>query len=402
MIGNGFVGNRRYNSASSAGQMHVQASQFLSFPHAFSGNPGATPTGSPINTFGGDGPRISSFRRSTSRFYLFLFISLFVPGQTFSAESHNLTVISYPARPAKLPLWLAQDAGLFERNGLKVSIKEMNSSEELLKSIQNREGQIYAATANWLVSGIGDGFDLVFIANTGYSVLKLVSRPDITRPEQLRGKKVGTGEANSSQDRITRQTLQRLGLNPDWDVTLVPFGSRSIQRLNALLKGEIDATTSNEDNLFDLERRGESAKVRVLADNESLKLFIGAGVDFAVTRSLLVNSRSEVKAFVQALCEAIALARDDRSWADRTYAHHLNVKDPALLDFMYRTYVEGAIPERPFPKTENVALGIEEFAAKPGLKNKKVAGFVDESIMLELEKEGLFRSLYRKPREHLE
>ena len=339
----------------------------------------------------------SSFTLHNMGFYLFLFVSLFVPGQTFSAESQNLTVVSYPARPAKLPLWLAQDAGLFEKNGLKVSIKEMNSSEELLKSIQKREGQTYAATANWLVSGIGDGFDLVFIANTGYSVLKLVSRPNITRPEELKGKKVGTGEANSSQDRITRQTLQRLGLNPDRDVTLVPFGSRSIQRLNALLKGEIDATTSNEDNLFELERRGDLSKVRVLADNDSLKLFIGAGVDFAVTRELLTNSRNVVKRFVQALCEAIALARDDRSWADRIYGRYLKVEDPALLDFMYRTYVEGAIPQRPFPKAENVALGIEEFAAKPGLKNKKTTDIVDESIMRELENEGLFQGLYRKP-----
>jgi ABC-type nitrate/sulfonate/bicarbonate transport system substrate-binding protein len=333
---------------------------------------------------------------------LFLFVLLFMLGQAFSAESQSLTVVSYPARPAKLPLWLAQDAGLFEKNGLKVLLKELNSSEELVQSIQNREGQIYAATANWLVSGIGDGFDLVFVANTGYSVLKLVARPNIRRPEELKGKKVGTGEANSSQDRITRQALLRLGLNPDRDVTLVPFGSRSIQRLNALLKGEIDATTSNEDNLFDLERRGEIGKVRVLADNESLKLFIGAGVDFAVSRALLTNARSAVKEFVRSLCEAIALARDDRSWADRTYARHLNVKDPALLDFMYRTYVEGAIPERPFPRAENVALGVEEFAAKPGLKNKKAGDLVDATIMIELEREGLFRNLYRKPREHLE
>jgi ABC-type nitrate/sulfonate/bicarbonate transport system substrate-binding protein len=335
-------------------------------------------------------------------FYLFLFVSLFMPGQTFSAESQSLTVVSYPARPAKLPLWLAQDAGLFEKNGFKVSLKELNSSEELIQSIQSREGQIYAATANWLVSGIGDGVDLVFVANTGYSVLKFVARPTISRPEELRGKKVGTGEPNSSQDRITRQALQRLGLNPDRDVTLVPFGSRSIQRLNALLKGEIDATTSNEDNLFDLERRGELSKVRVLADNESLKLFIGAGVDFAVTRNLLTHSRNVVKGFIQALCEAIALARENRSWADRIYGSHLNVKDPALLDFMYRTYVEGAIPQRPFPKAENVALGIEEFAAKPGLKDKKAGDLMDRNIMSELESEGLFSRLYRKPREHTE
>src|SRR4029434_8413768 len=208
-----------------------------------------------------------------------------------------------------------------------------------------------------------------------------------------------TGEPNSSQDRITRQALQRLGLDPDRDVTLVPFGSRTIHGLNALLKGEIDATTSNEDNLFDLERRGEMSKIRVLADNESLKLFIGAGVDFAVTRNLLVNSRSEVKRFVQALCEAIALAREDRSSPDRIYGRYLTVKDTAMLDFMYRAYVEGAIPQRPFPKAENVALGIEEFAAKPGLKNKKPGDLMDESIMRELENGGLFQGLYRKRRE---
>jgi ABC-type nitrate/sulfonate/bicarbonate transport system substrate-binding protein len=331
-----------------------------------------------------------------------LLLLLVLSGQTFSAESQNVTVVSYPARPAKLPLWLAQDAGLFEKNGIKVLLKELNSSEELMQSIQTRQGQIYAATANWLVSGIGDGFDLVFVANTGYSVLKLVARRDIRRAEDLIGKKVGTGEPNSSQDRITRQTLLRLGLNPDRDVTLVPFGSRSIQRLNALLKGEIDATTTNEDNLFDLERRGELSKVRVLADNQSLKLFIGAGVDFAVSRTLLIQSRAVVKEFVRSLCEAIALARGDRSWADRIYGRYLKVKDPAQLDFMYRTYVEGAIPERPFPKSENVALGIEEFGAKPGVNNKKAGDLVDDTIVRELETEGLFRQLYRQPREHVE
>src|SRR4029434_2092962 len=132
MTSNGFVGNRRYNSAFSVHQMHVQSSESSSFAHALSGNPDEDLTGPPtlrhvaqgrdeqsrttINTVGGDGPGISSFGLSIHRFYLLLFLWLFVPGQTFSAESQNLTVVSYPARPAKLPLWLAQDAGLFERN----------------------------------------------------------------------------------------------------------------------------------------------------------------------------------------------------------------------------------------------------------------------------------------------
>jgi NitT/TauT family transport system substrate-binding protein len=332
---------------------------------------------------------------------IFIFAAICAVG-TWPREAHpaetTITVLSYPDRPAKLPLWLAQDAGLFQKYGLKVEIKTPKGSEDLVERIGRDEAQIYAATANWIVSGIGDGKDLVFFANTGYSVLKLLSHPSITRPGELKGKRVGTGEANSSQDRITRQALQRLGLNPDKDVTLVPMGQRSITRLNALVKGEIDATTSNEDNIFDLERRGEINKVRVLADNESLKLFIGGGVDFAMTRGFLSKSRQAARDFVQALCEAIALARRERAQADRIYARYLNVKDPALLEFMYRTYVHGAIPERPFPRLENVALGIQEFAYKPRLKGKQAEDLTDVSLLRELESEGFFKR--HQPQEH--
>lgn len=342
----------------------------------------------------------SRMRRLIRACFIISVVFIFLARALYAAETTSVIVLSYPDRPAKLPLWLAQDAGLFEKYGLKVEIKSANSGEDLIERLERDEAQIYAATANWIVSGIGDGKDLVFFANTGYSVLKLVARPDITRAQDLKGKKVGTGEPNGSQDRITRQALQRLGLNPDKDVTLVPFGSRSIQRLNALLQGEIDATTSNEDNLFELERRGEINKVRVLADNESLKLFIGAGVDFAVTREFLRNSRSAVKGFVQALCEAIALARRDRAAADRIYTRYLNVKDPALLRFMYRTYVHGAIPERPYPKLENVALGIEEFGAKLALKGKRAEDLTDLSLLRELEKDGFFDRPAGKPAMH--
>jgi len=332
---------------------------------------------------------------------MLLAISLMVawPREIHSAEN-SLIVLSYPDRPAKLPLWLAQAAGLFEKYGLKVDIRAAQSGEDVIERLKRDEAQIYAATANWIVSGIGEGKDLVFFANTGYSVLKLVARPDITRAQDLQGKRIGTGEPNSSQDRITRQTLQRLRLTPDKDVTLIPFGSRSIQRLNALLKGEIDATTSNEDNLFELERRGDIRKIRVLADNESLKLFIGAGVDFAVAREFLRDSRSAVKGFVKALSEAIGLARRNRAAADQIYARYLKIHDPGLLEFMYRTYVQGAIPERPYPKLENVALGIEEFAGKPGLTGKRAQDLVDSSLIEELERQNFFSTLYRQPPEH--
>ncbi|HEX9443366.1 MAG TPA: ABC transporter substrate-binding protein [Candidatus Binatia bacterium] len=314
---------------------------------------------------------------------------------TALGQEKKLTLVSYPPRPPKLPLWLARDAGLFKKYGLEITIKEPGSSDELLAALARRDSDMYAATAPYLVAAIGDGADLVFVANTGYSVLKLLSRPEIARAEDLKGKKVGTGDLGSSQDRITHQALLRLGLDPERDVTLVPIGGRSVDRLKALLAGKIDATTSNEDNLFELERKGEMGKVRVLADNESLKLFIGAGVDFAVARGLVVRERASVKNFLRALSEATALARRDRAAADRIFTQYIGVRDPALLDFMYRTYVQGAIPQRPFPKAEPVALGLEEFGAKPGVKGKKAADLIDASLVQELETEGFFDRLYK-------
>jgi NitT/TauT family transport system substrate-binding protein len=310
------------------------------------------------------------------------------------AQEKNLTIVSYPPRPPKLPLWLARDAGLFKKYGVDVALKEPASSDELLAALARRDADMYAATAPYIVSAIGDGAALGFIANTGYSVLKLLTRPEITAPSQLKGKRVGTGELGSSQDRITHQALLRVGLDPERDVTLVPIGGRSVERLKALIAGKIDATTSNEDNLFELERRGEMDKVRVLADNESLKLYIGAGVDFAVASAVLRRDRATVKNFLKAMCDATALARRDRAAADRIFTQYIGVRDPALLDFMYRTYVLGAIPQKPFPKAEAVGLGLEEFGAKPGVKGKKAEDLIDASLVRELEQEGFFDRLY--------
>ena len=113
-----------------------------------------------------------------------------------------------------------------------------------------------------------------------------------------------------------------------------------------------------------------------------------------------MKSRPTVKNFIAALCEAIALARSDRAQADRIYTRYLNVKDPALLEFMYRTYVRGAIPEHPYPKLENVALGIEEFAPKPALAGKRAEDLMDSTLVKEVEREGIFTRAPHQIPEH--
>jgi hypothetical protein len=56
---------------------------------------------------------------------------------------------------------------------------------------------------------------------------------------------------------------------------------------------------------------------------------------------------------------------------------------------MYRTYVLGAI-RRSLPKAEAVALGIEEFGAKPALKGKRAEDLMDRRFFKSSKKKGFF------------
>jgi len=60
---------------------------------------------------------------------------LIVLVSTAWGQEKKLTVVSYPARPPKLPLWLARDEGLFTKRGLNVILKELESNEELLGAL---------------------------------------------------------------------------------------------------------------------------------------------------------------------------------------------------------------------------------------------------------------------------
>ena len=59
-------------------------------------------------------------------------------------------------------------------------------------------------------------------------------------PPICKGKKIGTGEPGSTPDQLTRLALRKLGIDPDKDVTLVPFDEgRNTDRVKSLLTGAV-------------------------------------------------------------------------------------------------------------------------------------------------------------------
>lgn len=320
------------------------------------------------------------------------------------ARGTPIRVVGYPPdNGSKLPLYLAQEAGIFERNGLQVSVHDPGSNEKLYEAEENGAADVYVVSAVNVIGNKAGRANLVIVANTGYHYFRFVTDPSITKPEHLKGNRVATSPQGSAAALIDRIVLTRLGLDPDKDVTLVPFGRSpgrnfgkgGLARVNALISGEISATAVTTEGIIELEKSGLDKTFRVLTDYEQLNVYTGGGGDYAVSRSFLRESRDKVKAFLKSICEAIALARRDKLGAMATLAKTMRITDPALLDFTYRIYVEEVIPQRPYVRPESIEIAIQVTSSGNDAKATQAHDLVDLSLIQELESEGLFEELYR-------
>ena len=101
-----------------------------------------------------------------------------------------------------------------------------------------------------------NGADFVNVAATIASAMsKLLVRPEIRRPEDLRGKRVATSSIGSLGDFLFRYALRKYGLNPDREITWISIGTNA-ERLQALFTGVIDGADVIYPADVQAERRG--------------------------------------------------------------------------------------------------------------------------------------------------
>src|SRR5436305_1430028 len=93
------------------------------------------------------------------------------------------------------------------------------------------------------VSATFQGADLITFAQpiTRFTLV-MYSRPELTTPESLRGKRVGVVALGSGADTAMRYGLRHLGLDPDQDATFVRTGGAP-ETLAGLMAGAIDGSS---------------------------------------------------------------------------------------------------------------------------------------------------------------
>ena len=290
----------------------------------------------------------------------------------------------------RTPLWIANDYGLFEKYGLEVKLVNIAAGAVALSALLTGDVHMITAAGPQVVAAVPRGVPVVIVSTNGGSIHQLVARPSIKSVQDLRGKIIGSSRIGAGTDFVLRRILDKIGMVPGKDVSLIPTGlSESERRIAIMLQGKIDATLGEPDKVFQfVEMRRE--KMTVLGDLRDFGI-PAPGSELATTRQFLRDHRARLKNLLMAYSEAISMARKNKDLAYHVLKKYMGITEPKLLEFTYKVQFVESIPLKPYPREDAIQAAIEDlYPSIPKLKEMKVSDFIDVAPVKEIESEGFF------------
>lgn len=148
-------------------------------------------------------------------------------------------VIAYPSRSiASIDLYIAQERGFFRQEGLAADVVQVRGNIAVTALLS---GEAHAINNVGTLTRAMERSDLpakVLAQSLKRNLFWLVTKPDIKSLGELRGKTFGTTTFGGSQHLAANRLLQKAGLDPDKDITVVIGGDAPAQ-LQSLLAGVI-------------------------------------------------------------------------------------------------------------------------------------------------------------------
>jgi LysM repeat protein len=212
----------------------------------------------------------------------------------------------------------------------------------------------------------------------------------ITRPDQLKGKTMAVSRVGSSSDFATRYAINKYGLLPDKDVTIVEIGSQPA-RFAALESGKIQGAMVT----VPLTLRAKKLGFHALADLQMLGLEY-QHTALVTSRALIKSKPQVVRSALKAMVEAIHYYKTQRADALAILGKYLKENAQDALQETYEGIGLALIPEKPYPTLRGIQIMLSEMSAKdPKAQRARPEEFVDMSFIKELDGSGYIDRLYK-------
>ena len=285
---------------------------------------------------------------------------------------------------------VAEAAGLFRKHGIDFHLVYISSSGMVTAAMLSGDAEIS------LTGGVGNvrayvqgATDLVFIgAVKNVMTQSLMGKPEIKKPEELKGKKVGVTRIGSNTHYFAVQALRRFGLDPGRDVTFIQTGGEP-QALAALTSGSVDAISVTSPT----DAKAVALGYPFVVYGPDLRIPYTATA-FVGRRSVIAKRPQVIGQFMRAMAEALKIMHMDREFTYKVLAKEFRVKERSVLDAAYNAEIK-ALETKLAIKPEALQAILDEVApVDPRAKNVKPQELVDSRYLEEMAKSGFFDQIW--------
>lgn len=334
--------------------------------------------------------RNRNFRISISVLCALYLLALTAPLVQAQTPLEKLRVAYTVISPTQLNVWTAKEAGYYAKHGLDVELVLLVGAPLAVTAMLAGETPIIHTGASAVITSNLTGSGAVLIAGSvnRFPYVLFVTE-QITRVEDLKGKKFGVSRIGSADNAAAQTVLERYGLKTD-DVGYVTIGSVPA-RLAAMQSNIIQATLLQPPETLKAKEIG----VRALLDFTKLDVeWQQNGV--AVTREYIKKKPDTIRRFMQAYVDAVHYNLTNSRGAQKILQKYLDIKDEKAIAESYNEIVLKLTRKVPYPTEPGIRLFLDQLKSKnPKAAQAKPSDFIDISFLKELESSGYIDRLYR-------
>ena len=282
---------------------------------------------------------------------LFLLSLAFALPSIATAAAAGKIILGYAAPGARaLPFWMAQELGLFAKYGVDVEPVFIRGAPILVAGLASGDIQVGSTGGSATLAAVAGGQDLKIIATFGSrNTFDLVTQPNIKRPEDLRGKRIGLTSIGGTTWMALLLWLEHYGLDAQRDkMQLQAMGEQALT-VQSLENGVVNAAIL--DGIYS--RRIKPKGFNILGEYSELKYqFVSQAL--VVQKTLLQQRPDMLENLLKAEIEGLAyvLAPKNKPAVIKTLMRRMKT-DATIAEEGYLDLIRG-MERKPMPTVDSM------------------------------------------------
>ena len=245
------------------------------------------------------------------------------------AQARNKITIGYASMSTVVTtLWVARDEGFLAKNNIDAQLVFVPGSPVLLGALNSGDIQVGYGGGPASLGAAARGLDIkVLAAFSNRSGNDFVVRPEIKKPQDLRGKRIGVTAIGGTGWMGAVLVLEQMGLNPEKDrIQISSFGDQRVIS-QALETGTIDAALVTAVFTHRLKHLG----YRILGELDRVPLL---GSSVIVKKTYIDSHSSIIKDAMRGLIEghAFVLNPSNKASVMKIIMKRLGIADTASAE----------------------------------------------------------------------